>query len=395
MRELKDKKIILGITGSIAAYKVFELIKLLKNSEAKVFPILTQAATKFITPLTVEVIAQTKVYIDIFEEPLLHTKLTKEAHLFLVAPATANLINKYATGIADDLLTTSLLTFRGPVIIAPAMNSRMYESQQVQKNIQYLKSIGIKFIEPEVGALACGEEGVGRLAKVERIFEAVVSEFTEKDLKNEHIVVTAGPTREYIDSIRFITNKSSGKMGYALAKIAKRRGAKVILVSGPSSIEHPAVDSFIEVETTSQMLDAVMGNIDEATVLIMAAAPLDFKPREKFEKKIDKSSINSIPIKLNPDILKEVSKLKKRPFTVGFAAEDGLNIERAKRKLNEKKLDMIVLNDIATGFNSDTNEGVIIFKRNDKYFEEKIPLVSKEEFSSLILTKVLELKVGF
>lgn len=398
MKQLKGKKIILGVTGSIAAYKVYELIKLLKEAEATVYPILTQAATNFITPLTVQVVSQNKPYIDMFENPLIHTKLTEEAHLFLVAPATANLINKYASGIADDLLTTCLLAFQGPVIIAPAMNSRMYVSSQVQRSIQYLKSVGVKFVEPEIGLLACGQEGIGRLAKVETIYEAVVSELTEKDLKDEHFLITAGPTREYIDTIRFITNKSSGKMGYALAKVAKRRGAKVTLISGPTLLSFPQVDNFIKVETTTEMYEAVMDSTSSATVLVMAAAPLDFKPFETFKTKIEKSSITSIQLKLNPDILKEVSKLKKRPFTVGFAAEYGLNIERAKRKLNEKGLDMIVLNDISkenAGFNSDTNEGIIIFKKHNRYHQEKIPLMHKEEFASLILTKIKEQKVGF
>jgi len=394
---LKNKKIILGITGSIAAYKIYELIKLLKDAEADIFPVMTEKAPYFVTPLSIEISCGNKVLIDMFEEPLSHIELAKKADIFLVAPATANLINKYASGIADDLLTTTLLAFKGHVIIAPAMNWRMYQSPQVQKSIEYLKNLGVKFVGPEEGLLACGEEGAGRLASINKIFESVVSAITEKDLEKEHIIITAGPTRQYIDTIRFITNKSSGKMGYALAKIAKRKGAYVTLISGPSTIEPPEVDRFIRVETTSEMLNQVMGNINKATTLLMAAAPLDFEPKKIFKTKIEKKSIKSIPLKLCPDILIEVSKLKKKPFTVGFAAEAGLNTERAKIKLREKSLDMIILNDIMQkdrGMESDTNEVLIIYKKGNKFFEEKTPLMSKEEIASIILSKIREIKLG-
>ncbi|MGC8796512.1 bifunctional phosphopantothenoylcysteine decarboxylase/phosphopantothenate--cysteine ligase CoaBC [Thermodesulfovibrio sp. 3462-1] len=391
---LKNKKILIGITGSIAAYKVFEIIKLLKEAGAEVFPVMTEKATYFVTPLSIEISCGNRVLIDMFQEPLSHIELAKKCDLFLIAPATANLINKYACGIADDLLTTTLLAFRGPVIIAPAMNWRMYQAAQVQKSIDYLKSIGVEFIGPEQGSLACGEEGTGRLVRAEKIFEAVVSALTEKDLKGQHVLVTAGPTRGYLDVIRFITNRSSGKMGYALAKVAKRRGAKVTLISGPSNIEPPEVDKFFKVETTEEMLEKVMESINSATILLMAAAPIDFEPEKIFNTKIEKNSINSISLRLCPDILKEISKLKKKPFTIGFSAEAGLNTERAKIKFKEKALDMIVLNDIMkknTGMESDTNEVIIIYKKRNKFFEENTSLLSKEEIASLILSKVKEL----
>ncbi|MGB9821894.1 bifunctional phosphopantothenoylcysteine decarboxylase/phosphopantothenate--cysteine ligase CoaBC [Thermodesulfovibrio sp.] len=391
---LKNKKILIGITGSIAAFKVFEIIKLLKEAGAEVFPVMTEKATYFVTPLSIEISCGNRVLIDMFQEPLSHIELAKKCDLFLIAPATANLINKYACGIADDLLTTTLLAFRGPVIIAPAMNWRMYQAAQVQKSIDYLKSIGVEFIGPEQGSLACGEEGTGRLVRAEKIFEAVVSALTEKDLKGQHVLVTAGPTRGYLDVIRFITNRSSGKMGYALAKVAKRRGAKVTLISGPSNIEPPEVDKFFKVETTEEMLEKVMESINSATILLMAAAPIDFEPEKIFNTKIEKNSINSISLRLCPDILKEISKLKKKPFTIGFSAEAGLNTERAKIKFKEKALDMIVLNDIMkknTGMESDTNEVIIIYKKRNKFFEENTSLLSKEEIASLILSKVKEL----
>jgi len=394
---LKGKNIILGVTGSISAYKATEIVKMLRQEGATVYPLMTKNACKFITPLTLQVASGNKVFIDMFEEPMSHIEIVQKSEVFLVAPATANVINKYSSGIADDFLTTALLAFRKPVVMAPAMNWRMYQSPQVQKSIEYLAKIGVTFVEPEKGLLACGEEGVGRLASINRIFEAVVSVLTDKDLQDENFLITAGPTREYIDPIRFITNKSSGKMGYALAKVAKRRGAKVTLISGPTKIDQPDVDRFIQVETTEEMLKEVMKNINSATTLLMSAAPLDFSPVKSFKKKIEKLSISSIPLKLCPDILKEVSRLNKRPFTVGFAAESGLNEERAMLKFKEKSLSMIVLNDIMQkdrGMNADTNEVVIIYKKGKRIFKEKTPLLPKEEIADIILSKIKEIKLG-
>ncbi len=393
---LKDKKIILGITGSIAAYKIFELIKLFREAGACIYPVMTQKATYFLTPLSVEIACGNKVLIDMFDSPLGHIELAKKADLFLIAPATANFINKYATGIADDLLTTAALAYRGPFIIAPAMNWRMYESPQVQKSIEYLRSIGVIFVGPEKGSLACGEEGRGRLAESNKIFEITVNALTEKDLKDERILITAGPTRQYLDPIRFITNKSSGKMGYALAKMASRRGAHVKLISGPVNINHPFVDELIKVETTEDMLKAVMDNLNSASILIMAAAPLDFEPVETFNRKLPKNSIKSIQLKLCPDILKEISKIPSKTFKVGFSAEWGLNIDRAKKKFQEKDLKMIVLNDISaeqSEMGSDYNQVVMIYKKEGKFVEEKTPLLHKEEIANFILSKIRELKI--
>jgi len=394
---LKNKKVIVGITGSIAAYKIYELIKLLKDAGAEIYPVMTKNASYFVTPLSIEIVSGNRVLMNMFEEPLSHIELAKSCDIFTVVPATANLINKYASGIADDLLTTTLIAFRGPVIIAPAMNWRMYESPQVQKSIEYLNSLGVKFMGPERGLLACGEEGLGRLVSINKIFEAIISSLTEKDLKEEHVLITAGPTRQYLDPIRYITNKSSGKMGYALAKIAKRRGAKVTLISGPSNLQPPEVDSFIPIQTTQEMLEAVMKHINRASILLMAAAPLDFEPEITYATKIDKHSIKSIPLKLCPDILKKVSMLKERPFTVGFAAEAGLNVDRAKLKFQDKRLDMIVLNDIMQqdrGMESDANEVMLIYKKRNNFFEEQTSLLSKDEIASIILSKILELKLA-
>lgn len=393
---LKDKKIILGITGSIAAYKIFELIKYFNDAGAFILPVMTQSATHFVTPLSIEIACGNKVLVDMFESPMSHIELAKKADLFLVAPATANFINKYAAGIADDLLTTTILAYRGPVIIAPAMNWRMYESPQVQRSISYLRGIGVSFVEPEVGSLACGEEGKGRLAEVRKIYEIAVNALTEKDLQDEKILITAGPTRQYIDPIRYITNKSSGRMGYALAKIAKRRGANVTLISGPVNLSPPQLERLIIVETTSDMLKAVLDNIEDKDTLIMAAAPLDFEPEEIFTTKLDKNSIKSIPLKLCPDILKEVAKTNKKIFKVGFSAEWGFNVDRAKRKLEEKTLQLIVLNDI-TGNNggmcSDYNKIIMIYKKGEDFYQEETPLLTKEEIAHIILSKIRELKL--
>ncbi len=391
---LKDKKIVLGITGSIAAHKIFDLIKLFKEAGACIYPVMTQKATYFLTPLSVEIACGNKVLIDMFDSPLQHIELAKKADLFLIVPATANFINKYAIGIADDLLTTAALAYRGPFIIAPAMNWRMYESPQVQKSIEYLRSIGVIFVGPEKGSLACGEEGKGRLAESNKIFEMAINALTEKDLKDERILITAGPTRQYLDPIRFITNKSSGKMGYALAKMASRRGAQVKLISGPVNINPPLVDELIKVETTEEMLKAVMDNLNSASILIMASAPLDFEPVETFNRKLPKNSIKSIQLKLCPDILKEISKIPSKTFKVGFSAEWGLNIDRAKKKFKEKDLKMIVLNDISveqSKMGSDYNQVVMIYKKEGKFIEEKTPLLHKEEIANYILSKIKEL----
>ncbi len=393
---LKDKKIVLGITGSIAAYRVFELIKLLKNAGACVFPVLTKNAQYFVTPLSIEIACENKVLCDMFESPMAHIELARSADLFAIVPATANYINKYAYGIADDLITTASLAFRGPVVIAPAMNWRMYESHQVQRSIENLKNIGVHFVEPDEGSLACGEEGKGRLASPSKIFETIVSALTEKDLKGERIIVTAGPTRHYIDSIRFITNKSSGKMGYALALAAARRGAEVTLISGPTNITPPYVGKFTQVETTQEMLKSVIDESPSASILIMAAAPLDFEPSPYFDTKVDKTLLKSISLKLCPDILKETAKIKNRPFTVGFAAEAGLNIERAKQKFKEKSLHMIVLNDVTGkegGMGADNNQIIMLYKRKNKFHMEKTNFLSKEEIANIILSKIKELRV--
>ncbi|MFZ5996292.1 MAG: bifunctional phosphopantothenoylcysteine decarboxylase/phosphopantothenate--cysteine ligase CoaBC [Nitrospirota bacterium] len=390
---LKGKSILLGITGSVAAYKAIELIKRLRQEEASVTVIMTEASKRFITPLSLEVAAGERVYDDMFSAPLSHVNLPAGADCFIIAPATANIISKYANGIADDMLSTTLLAFNKKVIIAPAMNWRMYENQIFQKHLHYLSSIGVAMVGPERGNLACGEEGMGRMADVESIVEAAVSALVEKDLAGEQVLVTAGPTREYLDPVRFLSNRSSGKMGYALAKIAKRRGAEVTLVSGPTAIKPPEGVDLIRVETAQEMYTAVMDNIPMSTLFIMSAAVADFAPLETKSTKIEKKEKFSLNLIKTTDILAEVGKLKKKPFTVGFAAETGSRIDRARKKLLGKDVDMIVFNDVSkkgAGFDVDTNEVVLI----DREHELPLPMMSKENIAVAIFDRILAVKNG-
>lgn len=388
---LKDRSILLGITGSVAAYKAIELIKGLRQEGASVKVIMTEASKRFTTPLTIELASGNSVYNDMFDSPLSHVSLSADADLFVVAPATANIIGKYANGIADDLLSTALLAFKGMIIMAPAMNWRMYENPVFQKNLQYLVSLGIKTVGPERGSLACGEEGIGRMADIEKIMEAVRTAFSKQDLAGENILVTAGPTREYIDPIRYISNRSSGKMGYAIAKIAKRRGADVTLISGPVSIKPPEGIEVINVETAGEMHAAVMDNVSMSSIFIMAAAVADFMPSETKGSKIDKKERLSLNLVKTADILEEAGRFKNKPFIVGFAAETGQRLDRARRKLVDKDIDMIVFNDVSkagSGFDVDTNEVVII----DRKVEKRLPLMSKDDVAMALFDRIKELK---
>ncbi len=388
---LKGKSILLGITGSVAAYKAIDLIKILKQEGASVRVIMTEASKRFVTPLSVELAAGERVYADMFEVPLSHVSLPSSSDLFIVAPATANSISKYAQGIADDMLSTALLAFNGKVIIAPAMNWRMYENQIFQKNLNYLTSLGIHVIGPEKGALACGEEGIGRMTDNEKILESAIAALTKQDLAGEQVLVTAGPTRECIDPVRYITNRSSGKMGYALARIARRRGAEVALISGPVSITPPAGVDMIFAESSQDMYKVVMDNIPMSTLFLMAAAVADFMPAESKNSKIEKKDKFSLNLLKTTDILEAVGKLRQRPFTAGFSAETGPRIDRARRKLTAKNIDMIVFNDVSrkgSGFDVDTNEVVII----DRERERKLPVMDKEDVAVSIFDRILELK---
>lgn len=388
---LKNKSILLGVTGGVAAYKAVDLARRLKEEGSSVTVIMTETSKNFITSLSLEVASQNQVYSDLFSNPMAHILLPAHADIMVIAPATANIISKFAKGIADDLLSTSLLSFRGKVIIAPAMNWRMYENPVFQENLKSLLSRGVIQVGPEKGSLACGEEGIGKMANIPDIVESIKSSLSKKDLLKEKIIVTAGPTREYLDPIRFISSRSSGKMGYAIARAALRRGAEVTLISGHSSLNQPKGVTFIPVETAEDMLKAVNRALPSSTVLIMSAAVSDFMPAEKSKEKIEKSGEIVLRLNQTPDIISEVGKKRIRPFIIGFAAETGRRIERAKKKLTEKNMDMIIFNDVTatgSGFDVDTNSVIII----DREKEIKLPLLSKDIIADAILDRLIEIK---
>lgn len=388
---LRDKSVLLGISGGVAAYKSVDLIRRLREDGARVNVIVTESAKRFVTPLSLEVASQNKVYEDIYSSPLAHISLPSDADVMIVAPATANTIGKFAGGIADDLLSLSFLAFRGKVIIAPSMNWRMYEHPAVQGNLDALLKLGVIQAGPEKGALACGEEGMGRMAEIPDIMEAVKGALTDKDFANENVTITAGPTREYLDPVRFISNRSSGKTGYALARAAIRRGAGVTLISGPTALLQPKGVMFVPVETAEDMRRAVNHSADSSTILIMAAAVSDFIPAQKYGEKIEKSGEMLLKLTSAPDILSEVGAKKKRPFIVGFAAETGNRLERARNKLRRKNMDMIVFNDVTgagSGFDVDTNKVTLI----DRDRETALPLLGKDEVADAILDRVSELR---
>jgi phosphopantothenoylcysteine decarboxylase / phosphopantothenate---cysteine ligase len=390
-RVLKNKSILLGVTGGVASYKVVDLIRRLRDEGAAVTVIMTEASKKFVTPLSIEIASQNRVYCDLFAEPLSHISLPARADIMVVAPATANTIAKFARGIADNLLTTCLLSFGGKTVIAPSMNWRMYENPIFQENLQYLLSRGIIQIGPERGSLACGEEGIGKMSETPDIIEAIKSALSPKDLAGERVIVTAGPTREYLDPVRFISNRSSGKMGYAIARASLRRGAEVTLISGPSVLPQPRGARFIFAETAAEMSDAVDRELPGATILIMSAAVSDFMPTQRAGEKIEKSRELLLRLRQTPDILSNIGKRKDRLFTVGFAAETGRRIDRAKRKLKEKNLDVIVWNDVTkagSGFDVDTNSVVIL----DRERETSLPLLSKDFVAEAILDRLVQLK---
>ena len=353
---------------------------------------MTEAAKQFVTPLSLGVASQEKVYTSTFEEPMAHISLPSKADIMVIAPATANVIAKLAHGIADDLLTTCFLSFGGKTVIAPAMNWRMYENRVFQENLNKLISLGVTQVGPAKGALACGEEGTGRMAEPAEIVEAVESALAGKDLRGENIVITAGPTREHLDPVRFISNRSSGKMGYALARAARNRGAAVTLISGPSALSRPAGMAFIEVETSSEMLREVHKAVTpETSVLIMSAAVADFSPAGKAPAKIEKNGEMTLKLLPTPDIISSVSAGDKRPFIIGFAAETGELTGRAAEKMEKKKMDMIIFNDVTdpgAGFDVDTNRVVII----DRKGQTRLDLMSKDAVADAILDKFVEIK---
>ncbi|MDT8396913.1 MAG: bifunctional phosphopantothenoylcysteine decarboxylase/phosphopantothenate--cysteine ligase CoaBC [bacterium] len=394
---LFGRKILLGITGGIGAYKAAELTRALQREGAQVSVVMTGNATRFITPLTMETLSRNPVGLDMFsltdERTIGHIERARWAELFLVAPATANFIGKAANGIADDLLTTILLVMTCPVVVAPAMNSRMWGHPAVRENLAKLRERGVRIVPPEEGELACGEEGPGRLADPSLIIEEVRNCLSERDLEGIRVLVSAGPTREPIDPVRFISNRSTGRMGYALARSAAERGALVALVSGPVELERPGKVAVREVTTAKQMNDAVQESLPDADWLIMAAAVADYTPSRTLDQKIRKEGREEMSIELvrNPDILREAAQLKGSRLYVGFAAETEEVVASAREKLAAKGLDMIVANDVSgkeTGFASDHNMGTIIDNAGGTV---KIPKMTKREMANRILDHALVL----
>ncbi|MDI6689629.1 MAG: bifunctional phosphopantothenoylcysteine decarboxylase/phosphopantothenate--cysteine ligase CoaBC [Actinomycetota bacterium] len=394
---LKGKTVVLGVTGSIAAYKSVEIARELIKQEARVKVIMTDAATHFVNPLTFETITGQPVITSLFRPEfrgkIHHISLAEEADLILVAPATANILAKAAHGIADDMLSTTLLSATCTIIFAPAMNTRMYLNPVTQENIKLLKKRGFRIIEPERGGLACGEEDLGRLASIDKIVDTVKSELIkEMDLQGKIIIVTAGGTQEPFDPIRYIGNRSSGKMGYAIAEAAWGRGAHVILISAPTQLEPPRGIETIHIRTAMEMQEAVLKYFDRADAVIKTAAVTDFRPTVFHPHKIkrDRQRI-TLELEGNPDILEELGKRKRNQILIGFAAESENLVENAKQKLKKKNLDFIVANDITkvgSGFEEDVNE-VIIIDAEGKV--ESFPPLFKGKIAEMVIDRLITL----
>ncbi|MCD4714465.1 MAG: bifunctional phosphopantothenoylcysteine decarboxylase/phosphopantothenate--cysteine ligase CoaBC [Clostridiales bacterium] len=392
---LKDKNIVIGVTGGIAAYKAADVVSRLKKLGANVYVIMTKHAVEFVSPLTFQSISQNYVVTEMFEDPktwdVEHIALAKRADLFLIVPATANIVGKIAGGIADDMLTTTVMATEAPVYMALAMNTKMYENPIFKDNVKKLVHYGYHMIEPGSGRLACGDVGAGKLEDPEAIVSEVIRYFTKSQkLKGKKILVTAGPTQEPIDPVRYISNRSSGKMGYAIAIEALKEGAEVVLVSGPTNLTPPAGVTFISVTTTKEMFDAVMAEAD-ADVIIKAAAPSDYRPEHAEVEKIKKND-DPVTLKMvkNPDILRTLGEHKRKQILIGFAAETQ-NLETyALKKLDEKNLDMIVANNVKSegaGFDVDTNI-VTIFEKNGR--STSYDCMNKSEVARIIIDKVIE-----
>ncbi len=385
----KGKRLLLGVSGGIAAYKAAELARRLVVAGAGVKVVMTRSGQEFVTPLTFQALTGQSVAGSLFgpgAQPLEHVTLGQEVDAIVLAPATANLIGKMAAGIGDDLLTTVLLAASRPVLVCPAMNSQMWRQVVVQENIGRLKARGLTVMEPEVGALACGDEGPGRLPEVERIMEALAKLVTCQDLTGQRILVTAGPTHEDLDPVRLITNRSSGKMGYALARAAWRRGAEVCLVSGPTALAAPYGVELVMVRSAQEMLATLRQRFPAASALLMAAAVSDYRPESLAVQKIKRGAeAQQFQLVQNPDILKELRSLKTNQMVVGFAAETQDLVAAGRRKLKDKDLDLIVANEVGrpdAGFAVDTNEVTLITREGDIL---PLPLLSKEEVAQKIM----------
>lgn len=396
---LTSKKIVVCVTGGIAVYKAVALVSKLSQAGADVRVIMTKSAMEFVQPLSFQAMSRNDVYFDTFDEKdssvIAHINLADWADLVIVAPATANVIGKLANGIADDMVTTTLLATTADVWIAPAMNVHMYENAAVIRNIDQLSKDGYSFIEPSEGFLACGYVGKGRLEEPEKIVQLVEEHFAPKELplKGKKVVVTAGPTREKIDPVRFLTNFSSGKMGYAMAEAAAKLGAETILISGPVSIGAPSNVTLIPVESAQEMLDAVLKEFDTASIVIKTAAVADYKPKEVHNQKMKKQPGEStIVLERTTDILAELGNRKTNQLLIGFAAETNDVLHYAKGKLEKKNADYIIANDVTeagSGFGTDTNSVVLVGKHD---MEMHFPQLNKQELAHQLLQTIIKLE---
>lgn len=397
---LNGKKIVLGVTGGIAVYKAVDLVSRLRKQGAVVRVIMTEHAQQFVTPLTFKEISGNKVAVSMWEANqefnVEHIALANWADAFVVAPATANILAKMANGIADDLLSTTLLAAQAPIIVCPAMNTGMYQNPITQENIAKLEGHGVTVMPPSVGYLACGVTGPGRLPEPQQIVEFIDAFFAKKDgdMVGMKVLVTAAGTREPIDPVRFVGNRSSGKMGYAIAQMAAQRGAEVLLVTGPSALPVPPNVKGVKVETTNEMLEAVMEAYDKMDVVIKAAAVADYRPRDVADQKIKKKTDDALTVVMdkNPDILKELGARKAHQVLVGFAAETQNLLDNAREKIVKKNLDMIVANDVTAagaGFNTDTNIVKFLYPSGEVRSLEQM---AKTEVANLLLDAVMELK---
>lgn len=397
--EMKKPCVVLGVTGGIAVYKACELLRLLQKRGIDVFVVMTQNACRFVAPLTFETLSGHPVAVDTFGRPqtweVEHIALAKRADLFLIAPATANIMGKMACGIADDMLSTTVMATRAPVLVAPAMNTGMWENAAVQQNIKTLRARGVEIVAPVSGHLACGDNGAGKLEDVAVIAErACELLFAKKDMEGLRVMVTAGPSREALDPVRYISNRSSGKMGYAIAQAAQKRGAEVTLLSGPVAIEAPQGVKLVPFTTTQELLDRASELAREQDLLIQAAAPADYRAKEVAPQKIKKQGGEPMTFTLveNPDVAATLGKAKRSgQVFVGFAAETNDVLAHARDKLARKNLDMIVANDVTrpgAGFDVDTNIVTLITKDG----QEALPMMSKAEVAQRILDRALALR---
>ena len=394
----KQKTVVIGVTGGIAAYKVADLVSRLYKNGFNVQVVMTEHATRFISPLTLRTLSNNPVLVDMFDESgthkVQHIGVAEEADIMVIAPATANIVAKMACGMADDLLSTIILATTAPVLIAPSMNTNMYDKQVTQDNLRTLKSRGVLVLEPAEGDLACGVTGRGRLPAIETIYDRIIEVLEDhpQDLLNKAILITAGATQEDIDPVRFITNRSTGKMGYALASEAARRGARVLLVSGPTALPDPPGVEIWRVRSAGEMNDICQQLFDQVDIVIGAAAVADYRPLDYSEQKLKKNDDDMV-IKLtrNPDILEGLGKRKQHQILVGFAAETHDLIQNARQKMQKKNLDLLVANDLTAegaGFAVDTNIVTLLFEDGT---EKSLPCLSKSEVAGIILDNILNI----